>query len=198
MPYRIHIPEDREPLVHILNHLGSDKLVDARQRMFRIMYDAPETTLSAREREAMRILGAVQINCPICAGMRMWRDWPGFAGGEIEEEFYENAIACKYDWEGFTPRESLLIEFANRFENEIEFVNGDDALWQRMHDLLTEQEIGDAIIMLATWLGTGHALKALGVGSVCVVPPSEETLASLRNDQLREKDDVVPAHSNAA
>jgi alkylhydroperoxidase family enzyme len=187
MPYRIDVPEGREPLEHILNHLGSDKLVECRQRMFRTIYDAPETTLTAREREGMRILGAVRTNCPICAGMRLWRDWPGFSGEEISEEFYQNAIAANLDWEGFTDRERLLIEFADRFENHIESINGDDALWERMHEHLTEAEIGDLVIMLATWLGTGRALKALGIGSVCVIPPSEETLAKIRNDRLVEE-----------
>ncbi len=193
MPYRIDVPEDREPLVHILNHLGTEKLVETRQRMFRTIYDAPETTLNAREREGMRILGAVRTNCPICSGMRLWRDWPGFAGGEIPEEFYQNAADCNYDWEGFTPREKLLIEFADRFERDIDGINGDDALWERMHTLLTEAEIGDAVIMLACWLGTGRALKALGIGSVCVVPPSSETIASLRNDQLSERTELAAA-----
>lgn len=193
MPYRVAIPEDREPLVHILNHLGTEKLVETRQRMFRTIYDAPETTLTSREREGMRILGAVRTNCPICAGMRLWKDWPGFEGGEIEEEFYQNAADCNYAWEGFTPRERLLIEFADRFEREIDGINGDDALWERMHALLTEEEIGDAVLMLSCWVGTGRALKALGIGSVCVVPPSAETLAALRNDSLTEKVDLAPA-----
>jgi hypothetical protein len=193
MPYRVDIPADREPLVHILNHLGTDKLVETRQRMFRTIYDAPETTLTAREREGMRILGAARTNCPICAGMRLWRDWPGFAGGEIPEEFYRNAADCNYAWEGFTDRERLLIEFADRFESDIESINGDDALWERMHALLTEAEIGDTVIMLACWVGTGRALKALGIGSVCVVPPSAETLASLRNDNLTERPDLMAA-----
>jgi len=193
MPYRVTVPDDREPLVHILNHLGTAKLVETRQRMFRTMYDAPETTLTAREREGMRILGAVRTNCPICAGMRLWRDWPGFLGGEIPEEFYQNAADCNYAWEGFSPREKLLIEFADRFENDIDSVNGDDMLWERMHALLTETEIGDAVLMLACWEGTGRALKALGIGSVCVVPPSAETLAALRNDKLTERADLITA-----
>ena len=193
MPYRIDVPEGREPLVHILNHLGSEKFVEARQRMFRTIYDAPETTLTAREREGMRILGAARTNCPICAGMRLWRDWPGFTGGEIPEEFYQNAIDCNYDWDGFTDREKLLIEFADRFESDIEGVNGDDVLWERMHAHLTETEIGDLVIMLACWLGTGRALKSLGIGSVCVIPPSQETLASLRNDQMDERSTLAAA-----
>lgn len=185
MPYRIDVPQDREPLEHILNHLGSPMLRECRQRMFRTMYDAPETTLTAREREGMRILGAVRTNCPICAGMRLWRDWPGFSGGEIPEEFYENAIALNVAWSGFTDRERLLIEFADRFERDIDSINGDPDLWERMHAHLTETEIGDLVIMLATWVGTGRALKALGVGSVCVVPPSQDTLNKLMNEQLR-------------
>jgi len=195
MPYRIDVPEGQEPLVHILNTLGTPKLVEARQRMFRTIYDAPETTLTAREREGMRIMGAVRTNCPICAGMRLWRDWPGFLGGEIPEEFYENASACNYAWDGFTEREKLLIEFADRFEKDglegIDGINGDDALWERMHAHLTDIEIGDTVIMLATWLGVGRALKSLGIGSVCIVPPDAETYRSLRNDQLTERADLL-------
>lgn len=193
MSYRVEIPADREPLVHILNHVGTEKLLDTRQRMFRTIYDAPETTLTAREREGMRIMGAARTNCPICAGMRLWRDWPGFAGGEIPEAFYQNAADCNFAWNGFTPRESLLLEFADRFERDIDSINGDDALWERMHALLSEAEIGDTCLMLACWVGTGRALKALGIGSVCVIPPSPETLASLRNDQLSERAQAVPA-----
>lgn len=185
MPYRINVPQGEEALEHILNHVGTARLVECRQRMFRTIYDAPETTFTAREREGMRILGAVKTNCPICSGMRLWRDWPGFSGDEIPEEFYQNAIAVHLEWQGFTDRERLLIEFADRFENDIDSVNDDDLLWERMHALLTEPEIGDLVIMLATWVGTGRALKALGIGSVCAVPPSQDTLDKIMNDRLR-------------
>jgi hypothetical protein len=62
-----------------------------------------------------------------------------------------------------------------------------------MHALLTEPEIGDTVLMLACWVGTGRALKALGIGSVCVVPPSADTLAALRNDKLTERADLIAA-----
>jgi hypothetical protein len=185
MPYRVAVPEGAEPLEHILNHLGSYMLVENRKRMFRTIYDAPETTLTPREREAMRILNAVRTNCPICSGMRLWRDWPGFSAEPIEEEFYQNAIDGTLDWPGYTARERLLVEFADRFENDIENVNHDDLLWARMHKAFNETEIGDIVIMLATWIGTGRALKALGIGSVCVVPPSQETLDKIMNADLR-------------
>jgi alkylhydroperoxidase family enzyme len=190
MPYRIDVPDGREPLEHILNHLGTSMLVDCRQRMFRTVYDAPQTSLTAREREGMRILGAVRTNCPICSSMRLWRDWPGFAGGEIPEEFYQNAIDLNLDWPGFSERERLLIEFADRFERDIDGVNGDDALWDRMHAQLTDTEIGDLVIMMATWIGTGRALKALGIGSSCEIA-TDETIRKLRNDHLH---DELPGH----
>lgn len=193
MPYRIDIPEGREPLDHILNHLGTSMLVECRQRTFRTIYDAPQTTLTAREREGMRIMGAVRTNCPICSGMRLWRDWPGFSGEEISEDFYQNAIAINLAWEGFSERERLLIEFADRFERDIDGINGDDALWERMHAHLSDSEIGDLVIKLATWVGTGRALKALGIGSVCAIPPSQETLDNIMNEKLRVERQVEPA-----
>src|ERR1700761_6874535 len=119
MPYRIDIPDGSEALAHILNNVGSNMLVELRQRMFRTIYDAPQTTLTPREREGMRILNATRTNCPICAGMRLWRDWPGFSSEEIPEEFYQNAIDGNLSWSGFSERERLLVEFADRFENDI-------------------------------------------------------------------------------
>ena len=86
MPYRVDIPEGREALEHMLNHLGTPMLVESRKRTIRLMYEAPETTLSPREREVMRYPGTLVMGCPICNGLRMWRDWPGFCDAPIEEE----------------------------------------------------------------------------------------------------------------
>src|SRR3546814_14463622 len=83
MPYRIDVPEGEEALEHILNHLGTPMLVESRKRMFRIVYDAPETTLSPREREVMRFPMTAMMGCPICNSMRLWRDWPGFSDEPI-------------------------------------------------------------------------------------------------------------------
>jgi alkylhydroperoxidase family enzyme len=184
MPYRVDIPEGEEALEVILNRLGTNMLVDARKRMFRIMYDAPETTLSPREREVMRFPMTAMMGCPICNSVRMWRDWPGFSDQPIEEEFYANAEQANLDWPGFTARERLLLEFVDRFANEIDGMNGDDAFWDKMHASFSDTEIGDIVVMCGTWLGVGHSLKALGIGSVCGVAADEETLRKLRNAEL--------------
>lgn len=184
MPYRIDIPEGEEALEIILNHLGTPMLVDARKRIFRIMYDAPETTLSPREREVMRFPMTAMMGCPICNSVRMWRDWPGFSAEPIDEALYTNAESFNLDWDGFTPREKLLLEFIDRFANAIDGINGDDAFWAKFHANFNNSEIGDIVVMAGTWLGVGHSLKALGIGSVCPLPVNEDTLRKLRNDQL--------------
>ncbi|HLS98105.1 MAG: hypothetical protein WDA10_14910 [Porticoccaceae bacterium] len=184
MPYRVDIPEGQEALEHILNHLGTPMLVEARKRTFRIMYDAPETTLSPREREVMRYPLTAVMGCPICNSLRLWRDWPGFSEEPIEEELYSNAAEFNWTWPGFSPRESLALEFVHRFVHAIDDMNGDDAFWARMRTHFSDIEIGDICVMAGTWLGTGHALKALGIGSVCPMPVSEEMLSRLRNDRL--------------
>lgn len=184
MPYRIHVPEGEEALDVILNTLGSPSLVDARQRMFRVMYDAPETTLSPREREVMRYPGTLVIGCPICNSLRLWRDWPGFSSEPIEEDLYTAAGAFDFDWPGFTARERLALEFIQRFYHDVDGINGDDAFWERMHANFSETEIGDIVVMAGSWLGVGNGLKALGIGSVCPMPVDAELLGRLRNDNL--------------
>jgi alkylhydroperoxidase family enzyme len=184
MPYRVDVPEEVEALDHILNHLGTSKLVESRKRMFRIIYDAPETSLSPREREAMRFPMTAMMGCPICNSMRMWRDWPGFSDAPIEEEFYQNAEVMNASWSGFTAREALVVEFVDRFANAIDGMNGDDLFWDRMHASFSDVEIGDIVLMAGIWLGTGHALKALGIGSVCPLPITEDTYKRLRNTEL--------------
>lgn len=170
MPYRFDLPDGAEAVTHIYARLGTPKLVDVRSAIFKVIYDAPETTVTLREREAMRFPLTVVIGCPLCNSMRMWRDWPGYVGEPIPEEFYQNAEARNLDWPGFTARERLLMRFVERFDNDIENLNGDDDFWAELYANFSETEIGDVVTMAGAWLGFGRGLKALGVGSICAVP----------------------------
>lgn len=185
MPYRIDVPEGKEALDHILNDLGTPQLVEARKRMFRIIYDAPETTLTPREREVMRFPSTAVMGCPICNSLRLWRDWPGFSDEPIEEELYVNAGEWNWSWDGFTPREALALRFIHRFFTSVDEMNDDDEFWAAMHAHFTDTEIGDIGVMASTWLGTGHLLKALGICSVCPMPVNDELLSRLRNDNIK-------------
>src|SRR3546814_7384147 len=116
MPYRIDVPEGEEALEHILNHLGTPMLVESRKRMFRLVYDAPETTLSPREREGMRFPMTAMMGCPICNSLRLWRDWPGFSDEAIDKELYPNAEAIKRDWPGLNTTAHLLLDIVDHIE----------------------------------------------------------------------------------
>jgi hypothetical protein len=63
-------------------------------------------------------------------------------------------------------------------------LNGDDAFWDRMHASFSDTEIGDIVNLAGIWLGVGHGLKALGIGSVCQLSVSEGVYAKLRNAEL--------------
>jgi alkylhydroperoxidase family enzyme len=170
MPYRIDVPDGTPAPVHIQNNLGTPALIAARHAIFNTIYTAPETTLTVREREAMRFPLTVVIGCEVCNSLRMWRDWPGYQADPIPEEFYNAAAARDLSWPGFSARERVLIRFVEQFDTQIDTMNADDALWEEMSANFSEQEIGDIIIMAGAWLGTGRGLKALGVGSVCALP----------------------------
>src|SRR3546814_7629167 len=119
------------------------------------------------------------MGCSSFNSMRMWGDVPGFSDEPIEEELYTNAEAINLEWPGFSARARILLEFVDRFANAIDGMNGDDAFWERMHATFSDTEIGDVVLMCGTWVGVGQGLNALGIGSVCAVPASEETLRRL-------------------
>jgi hypothetical protein len=170
MPYQMHLPEGSEAAQHIFGHLGTPKLVESRWAIFKTIYDAVETNITLREREAMRFPLTVVIGCPVCNSLRMWRDWPGYTGEPIPEEFYKNAEIRNLNWPGFTVRERLLIGFVERFDTGIDTMNSDADFWDEFHANFTETELGDVVILAGAWLGFGRGLKALGVGSVCEIP----------------------------
>jgi alkylhydroperoxidase family enzyme len=180
--YRVTLPDGVHPLSHVIDRLGSDALLSARQQLLKVVYEAPGSGLTPREREAIRIPTAQNIGCNTCMAVRLWRDMPGFSA-EIEEAFYQNAMDRQLAWAGFSQRESFLIEFSDRFENDHQQMNGDDAFWDRAHALFSEAEIGDALILASTFGGTGHTLNVLGIGSVCEVP-TPEGLRQLAEERL--------------
>lgn len=169
MPYRFQIPEGVAPLEQLLTKVGNPALIKARQMVFEIVYSAPDTPLTPREREVMRLPFTAMAGCPICNSARLWRDYPGFSDEPIEEALYENALKLNFDWPGFSTRERLLLQFVDRFANQIEELNSDDDYWKMLEAHFTESEIGDVVIMCGVWFGFGRSLKALGIGSSCEI-----------------------------
>lgn len=168
MPFRVTIPEGEHLPAMYMMRLGTPQLVAIRKRYLEVVYDAPDTTLTPREREAVRILFAVRSGCPVCSGMRLGAAKQGFSDEEIPEELYQASMSLDLAWPGFTDRERLLLEFADRFERDADGINDDDAFWERINTSLTEPELADALNMFGIWIGTGRTLKVLGVAAgVC-------------------------------
>jgi hypothetical protein len=176
MPYRVAVPEGVDVATHLLHNVGTSGLLASRVQLVNATYDAPLTTLTAREREAPRILYALRSGCPVCSGLRLWRDKPGFTEAEIEDDFYQAAMNLELGWPGFTDRERTILEFADRFDRDVDGINDDDDLWERVYAQLTESEVGDLLILIGSWLATGRAIKVLGVASApCALRLGERT-----------------------
>lgn len=168
MPFRVTIPEGTSVPAKRMMGLGTEQLVAIRKQYLDVIYDAPETTLTPREREATRIIFAVRGGCSICSGLRLAAAKEGFSSEEIPEDLYQAAIEVDLDWPGFSKRERLLVEIADRFERDVDSINGDDGLWRRINELLTETELADTLNMFGIWVGAGRTLKVLGVATgVC-------------------------------
>ncbi len=167
--YRIEMPPGANPISHVFENFGNPALVAARQQFISAVYQATGSQLAPREREAIRVPIAKNIGCHTCLAARFWRDVPGFSD-EIEEVFYQSIIDYDLAWDGFTARERFLVEFSDRFEKEHLLMNGDDELWERAGALFSEEELGDAFIIMGALGGAGHTLNVVGVGSICEVP----------------------------
>jgi alkylhydroperoxidase family enzyme len=112
--------------------------------------------LPVREREAARWTIALLNDCAVC---RDTRAKDGSAVG-ADEPFYLEAT----DWRASTTlseREKAAAEFAERFA--LDHLAMDDAFWDRMHTLFSEEELADLTICCGMFLGMGRALAVVGV-----------------------------------
>ena len=78
----------------------------------------------------------------------------------MEEDLY-----CHLDdyasYEGYTERQRLAIEYADRFATDHSSI--DDELFARMHSAFTDAEILDLTMCVAAYLGLGRALAVLEI-----------------------------------
>jgi AhpD family alkylhydroperoxidase len=115
--------------------------------------------LPVREREAARVRIAELNDCKIC---RDFRARSAIAGGATEDLYAHVADAHARD--GYTDRERLAIEFAERFA--IDHAGIDDELFARLRAVFADDEILDLTICCGAFLGLGRVLAALGIEPV--------------------------------
>lgn len=130
------------------------------ERMIRGAYQ--ESILPPEERELARMRIAQLNDCIACSDFRA----PSVLDAGIPPDLYEN-VAAYSTYPGYTPRQRLAIEYAERFASEPASI--DDAFFERLRGLFTDAEILDLTLCVAVFLGLGRSLAVLGVDQSCAI-----------------------------
>ena len=124
-----------------------------------------QSIVPVRERELARMRIAWINGCAIC---RQWRKTPGAAGNLTEDDYAHVLEFRTYD--GYSARERIAIEYAERFALEHETI--DDAFFGRLRTAgFTDAEILDLTVCIGGWLALGRTLHVLGIDDSCRLAP---------------------------
>jgi alkylhydroperoxidase family enzyme len=163
---RIAVPADKDPLLFLWTE-RAQALTSTAGAFSDAVYK--RSSLPRREFEAARTRIAQINDCEICKGWRTARDVPGWSDDPdaVPEEFYANV---GLDWEGFSTRERLAAEFAERFALDHQAM--DDVFWDRLHAVFTDDELVDLGLCVGAWIAFGRLNRVFDVDGACRVPLS--------------------------
>ena len=116
--------------------------------------------LPAAEREVARMRIAQCNACDACATFRA----PSLLEAGITDETYARVEEWK-TWPGYTARQRLAIEYAERFATDHRTI--DDELFARLRAHFADDEILDLTLCCAVFLGLGRTLEVLGITDNC-------------------------------
>lgn len=124
------------------------------ETMVRTIYES--SILPAAEREAARMKIAEINSCNACSTFRA----PSVQSAGVDEELYRH-VGDYQTYEGFTERQRLAIEYAERFATAPGSI--DDQLFGRLREAFTDPEVLDLTMCVSAYLGLGRALAVLGI-----------------------------------
>jgi AhpD family alkylhydroperoxidase len=130
------------------------------ERMIRGAYQ--ESILPAEERELARMRIAQINDCVACSDFRA----PSVLEAGVPPELYDN-VAAYASYPGYTPRQRLAIEYAERFANDHASI--EDSFFGRLREVFSDEEILDLTLCIAVFLGLGRSLSVLGVDQSCAI-----------------------------
>jgi alkylhydroperoxidase family enzyme len=116
--------------------------------------------LSRREFEAARYRVAESNRCVTCLNTR-YED--GLDEG-LDADFYAGILQWR-DHPGYTNRERLAIEFAERFCEH--WTDDDPDFWSRLRAAYRDGEIVDLALQVAELVGAGRILHMLDIAQTC-------------------------------
>jgi AhpD family alkylhydroperoxidase len=135
-------------------------LGDMVERMIRGAYH--QSILPPEERELARMRIAQINDCVACSDFRA----PSVLEAGVAPELYAN-VATYATYPGYTPRQRLAIEYAERFATDHASI--DDGFVDRLRAVFSDPEILDLTLCLAVFLGLGRSLTVLGVDQSCPI-----------------------------
>ena len=123
-------------------------------RMIQTAYQ--RSNLPAAEREVARMRIAQLNACDACATFRA----PSVLEAGVPEEVYAHVDQWA-TWPGYTTRQRLAAEYAERFATDHRAI--DDDLFARLRASYADDEILDLTLCCAVFLGLGRTLEVLGI-----------------------------------
>lgn len=178
---RIEIPSDQQPLVYLQTQIGSSGLNGVVRLLSQTLF-VNDSTVTPKEREAVRYYLAYREDCNACVNFRAGRDIPEYSDEEMSDEWYDNIPNYK-TWPGYTARERLAIEFVSRIFDDHLDVEQDDDLWTRLHGAFDLVEIED-LVLISAFVSASNMIREVFLGPVpvCTVPSADSGI-----------DQIVPA-----
>jgi len=120
------------------------------------------SSLPAAEREVARMRIAQLNACDACSTFRA----PSVVAAGVTDDEYAHVEQWR-DWPGYTVRQRLAIEYAERFAADHRSI--DDALFARLRAEFTDAEILDLTLCCAVFVGLGRTLEVLGIVDNCAL-----------------------------
>jgi alkylhydroperoxidase family enzyme len=162
---RIAVPEGQDPMTYLWSS-HAPGLARPAGAFSGAVY--AKSTLPIREFEAARVRTAQINNCQVCLNFRSATDVADRApeADDIDEDYY--AHIGEYDWDGFTERELLAAQFAEKYA--LDHRNIDDAFWVRLHAAFTDDELVELALCIASWIAFGRLNVIFDVDGACRVP----------------------------
>jgi alkylhydroperoxidase family enzyme len=163
---RIAVPPECDPMTYVWGSMAP-ALTSAAGAFSHAVY--ADSSLGLREFEAARITIARINDCAICQSWRTARDVPSWNADPdaVPEEFYAN-VGTDPEWSGFTDRERLAAEFADRYARD--HLAMDEAFWARLHAQFDDEELVDLALCVSAWLGLGRFNQVFQIDQACRVP----------------------------
>ena len=118
--------------------------------------------LPATEREVARLRVAQLNDCSACSTARA----QSMLDAGVTDDDYGHLDEWR-TWPGYTERQRLAIEYAERFATSHQSI--DDALFDRLRAEFTDPEILDLTMCVAVYVGLGRALEVLEINDAAPV-----------------------------